>query len=202
MNKAHGFTNKKFRGKYRIPSARLKNYDYASNGGYFVTICTKNREHFFGKVADEEMRLSEIGKITDDCWRKITEHFPFVVLGQWVVMPNHVHGVVIIDKTDCGRDAVCGDGRDAVCGDGRDAINCVSTRGGITKNNNPMLYQNLSTIIRWFKGRTTFEIRKLCPDFSWQPRFHDRIIRDENELHRISQYIIANPANWENDDYY
>ena len=104
----HDFTNKKFRGKYRIPSARLKNYDYASNGAYFVTICTKNREHFFGHIAGGEIDLSEIRKITDDCWRKITDHFPFVVLGEWVV---------IIDKTDGGD---CGDG----C---RDVINHVST---------------------------------------------------------------------------
>lgn len=188
MNKTHKFTNEKFRGKYRIPSARLKNYDYASNGAYFITICSKNREHFFGQVADGEMHLSETGKITDNCWRKIIDHFPFVVLGEWVVMPNHVHGVVIIDKTD---------------GDGGNTINRVpTTAGGITKNNNPMLHQNLSTIIRWFKGRTTFETRKLCPDFAWQSRFHDRIVRDENELHRISQYIMANPANWENDDYH
>ena len=88
----------------------------------------------------------------------------------------------------------------------RDAINRVSTnaenKGGITKQNNPMLNKNLSTIIRWYKGRTTFEIRKLYPNFAWQSRFYDHIIRNEEEFYRISEYIINNPLIWEDDKYY
>ena len=95
MNKPHQSTNKKFRGKYRIPSARLKNYDYASNGAYFITICTKNREHFFGQVAGGEMHLSNIGEIIADEWKKTAEIRENVELGEWVVMPNHVHGILI-----------------------------------------------------------------------------------------------------------
>ena len=91
MNKTRKSTNEKFCGKYRIPSARLKNYDYASNGAYFITICTKNREHFFGQVTNGEMRLSNIGEIIADEWEKTAEIRKNVELGEWVVMPNHAN---------------------------------------------------------------------------------------------------------------
>jgi putative transposase len=88
----------KFRNKYRIPSARLQNWDYGSNAPYFITICTANRENFFGDI-EKKMILSEIGKIAHHYWYEIPNHFPFVKLGEFVVMPNHVHGIIIIDKS-------------------------------------------------------------------------------------------------------
>ncbi|CAN5544097.1 hypothetical protein BH23BAC1_BH23BAC1_45930 [soil metagenome] len=87
-----------YKNKYRIETARLQGWDYGSNASYFVTICTKEREHFFGEIADGKMILSELGKCADKCWQEITKHFPFVVLDEYVVMPNHIHGIVIIDK--------------------------------------------------------------------------------------------------------
>ena len=95
---------KKFQNKYRIPSTRLKNWDYGKNGAYFITICTGNREHFFGEIVtvdnENEMHLNEIGKLADKFWSEIPKHFPFVELGNYTVMPNHVHGILIIDKTN------------------------------------------------------------------------------------------------------
>lgn len=95
----------KFLNKYRIPSARLKNWDYGSNAMYFVTICTQNRECFFGDVVETQniaspyqMQLSEIGKMAHQYWMEIPIHFPFVELGEFVIMPNHVHGIIIINK--------------------------------------------------------------------------------------------------------
>lgn len=90
----------KFRGKYRIESARLKNWDYAQSGAYFVTICTKNRKCFFGNIAEEKMQLSEIGKIVANEWQKTAEIRKTVELEAWVVMPNHVHGILIIQNDD------------------------------------------------------------------------------------------------------
>ena len=90
----------KFRNKYRIPSARLQSWDYSNNGAYFITICTQNRNHFFGKIINQEMQLSEIGKLAQKYWLEIPEHFPFVALGNFVMMPNHFHGILIIDKTE------------------------------------------------------------------------------------------------------
>ena len=92
----------KFRNKYRIASARLKNWDYGRNASYFITICTKNRAHFFGEVnpITHEMQLTEIGKLADKFWMEIPIHFPFVQLGEFVVMPNHTHGILIIKKIE------------------------------------------------------------------------------------------------------
>lgn len=88
----------KFQNKYRIPSARLQTWDYANNGAYFITICTQNREHFFGNIKNGIMQLSEIGKLAAQFWHEIPNHFPMVELGNFVVMPNHIHGILIIDK--------------------------------------------------------------------------------------------------------
>jgi|SRR3989339_1685207 len=86
----------KFRDKYRISSSRLQNWDYSDNGYYFITICTKEHKHYFGEIVGIEIRLSKIGKIVQQYWLKIPNHFPFVELDEFVVMPNHVHGIVII----------------------------------------------------------------------------------------------------------
>ncbi len=87
-----------FQNKYRIESARLKGWDYGSNRYYFVTICTNNRTHFFGRIQNDIMCLNEIGTIAYQCWLEIPNHFPFVVPDEFVIMPNHVHGIVHIDK--------------------------------------------------------------------------------------------------------
>jgi putative transposase len=87
----------KFKNKYRIPSARLACWNYGSPGLYFITICTKNRKHFFGEIKNDEMFLNEIGVIADKCWAEIPDHFQNTTLGQFVIMPNHVHGIIIID---------------------------------------------------------------------------------------------------------
>ena len=90
----------KYQGKYRIASARRPGWDYGTNAAYFVTICTKNRRAFFGDITAGEMALSDIGQWADRYWRAIPTHFPFVRLGAFVVMPNHVHGIVVIDKPE------------------------------------------------------------------------------------------------------
>lgn len=88
----------KYLNKYRIPSARLQSWDYSSNGAYFITICTKSRNHYFGKISNGEMQLSDIGKLAVQFWLVIPNHFQYVELGNFVVMPNHVHGILIIDS--------------------------------------------------------------------------------------------------------
>ena len=217
----------KFQNKYRIPSARLQNWDYGSNGSYFITICTADMQYHFGEVHDREMHLSESGILANMYWSQIPEKFPFVALGEFVVMPNHMHGIIIIDGNigvdrngDCGNGG-CNDGNGG-CGDGnggggygfgfgggRDAINRVSTAnppkqhqpGGITGDKNPMLNDNLSRAIRWYKGRVAFEIHKINAGFAWQSRFHDHIIRDDKSFERITNYIKNNPAKWSDDKF-
>ena len=90
----------KFKNKYRIPSARLLNWDYRNNGAYFITICTANREPYFGNIKNGIMRLNEIGQFAERFWSDIPEHFPFVELGNFVIMPNHTHGILIINNPE------------------------------------------------------------------------------------------------------
>ncbi len=92
----------KYKNKYRKPSTRLQHWNYGWNASYFVTICTYN-QHYFGAIVDGEMVLSDIGKIAWCFWGEIPNYFPFVILNPFVVMPNHVHGIIIIDKMDDGR---------------------------------------------------------------------------------------------------
>ena len=88
----------KFQNKYRIPSARHPNWDYGTNGAYFITICTKDRQYFFGESENGKMKLSTVGAIAQGFWYEIPKHFPFIELGEFVVMPNHIHGVLILNK--------------------------------------------------------------------------------------------------------
>jgi len=176
----------KFRGKYRTESVRLEGWDYSSDGGYFLTICTKDREEYFGKIENYNMEKTVLGEIAEKFWLEIPKQFKHATLDEWVLMPNHIHGIVIINKPNKSPR--------------RNAINRVST-GGITGKSNPMLNPfSLSKIIRWFKGRTTFEIHKnINHNFAWQPRYYDRVIRNENELNRIRKYIFDNPEKWDLD---
>jgi REP element-mobilizing transposase RayT len=173
-----------FKNKYRVESARLKNWDYSSAAYYFVTICTGNRKHYFGNIRDCKMVLSETGKIADECWAEIPNHFQFAVLGEWIIMPNHVHGIISI-VPDVSDDSTV------------ETPNLgVSTVG----TNTNWKSGSLGVIINQYKRACTINIRKILPDFSWQARFHDHIIRNNDELHRIEKYIIENPVNWSTDD--
>ncbi len=185
--------NELFRGKYRIPSVRLKHWDYSHPGYYFITICTKNRIPFFGTLNNGKMILNTFGEIIKKYWMEIPNHFSHVSIDEFIIMPEHIHGIIVIRERNNmihNDDAI--NRRDAIhC---RDAINRVSSNGGITNHNNPMLSNDsLGAIIRWLKGRTTFEIRKIHPHFSWQTRFCDRIVSDDEGLNNIREYIQYNP---------
>ena len=112
----------KYQNKYRIPSARLSSWDYSSNAACFITICTANREHYFGEIIDDKMQLSEIGKKANDNWLDISHHFSFVALDEFVIMPNHIHGIIVTDKqidvgdniNNCGNSIASNSGTDVV----------------------------------------------------------------------------------------
>src|SRR5450759_2331995 len=93
----------KFQSKYRIPSSRMQNWDYSWNAPYFITICTADRVCYFGKIINGEMHLSDIGEMANKFFIEIPEHFPNVHLNAFVVMPNHIHGIIIIDKPYYGN---------------------------------------------------------------------------------------------------
>ncbi|BAX80174.1 transposase [Labilibaculum antarcticum] len=179
---------KKFQNKYRIPSARAVWWNYSNEGSYFVTICSHNRQWFFGSITDQKMELSEIGKLAHQFWFGIPNHFPFVKLHAFVVMPNHVHGIIeisnIAEETLHATSVL--DGSDSK----NKKIAAISPKKG-----------SLASILRSYKSAVTKEARKIDPDFEWQERFHDHIIRDEPEYHRIENYINNNPRKWDDDKF-
>ena len=174
-----------YKNKYRVESVRLKGWDYSSPGHYFITICTKNRECLFGNIVQNKIVLSDMGKIMERYWREIPDHFNGVKLDEYVIMPNHIHGIIsiMVETPNLGVST----GTDPETGTDPD------------KKNTP----NIGIIINQYKRICTIRIRESYPGIIiWQTRYHDHIIRDENELYRIRQYIIKNPANWEKDDKY
>ena len=176
----------KFKGKYRIPSARWATWDYASNAAYFITICVANRAHLFGEIINGEMSLSALGQSALDCWDEIPIHFPFVELCGSVVMPNHVHGVLTINKPDDVQ---------------TQNIASVQTQNIASVRFGPQS-QNLASIVRGYKiGVTKFARQNNIP-FVWQPRYHDHVIRNAGEYERIRQYIFSNPQKWEEDKFH
>lgn len=177
---------KKYKKKYRIKSARLQNWDYGWNAAYFVTICTKERKYFFGDISDRKMKFSKMGEIAQNYWQEIPAHFPFVELGEFIVMPNHVHGIVIINKPGVGA---------------QNFTPLPPTSPDIPKNKFGPQSQNLASIIRGYKSGVKKYSTMNGIDFAWQPRFHDHIIRDGQSFQRISEYIKNNPSHWMKDEF-
>jgi len=196
-----------YKNKYRIESSRLKNWDYSSVGYYFITICTKNRQCWFGNIFaatavetqciaslqppphHPQMELSNIGKIVQNEWLKTFNMRPDMnlIMDEFIIMPNHFHAIIHIGENQYNTQH-------------RDAMHCVSTN--TKKNKFGSQSKNLASIVRGFKIGVTQNARKTYPNFAWQPRFHDRVIRNENELNRIREYILNNPQKWADDDYY
>ncbi len=169
----------KFQNKYRIPSARYPHHAY-DGGIYFVTICTKDFRHYFGVIDDNgKINLSPIGQFvekqierTKDLRKDISADTPL-----YVIMPNHLHLIVFID-------------------------NSTTTETEEPANKFGSQSKNLASIVRGIKSATKGFANKNDIPFEWQSRYHDRIIRDYNELNRIADYIINNPINWVTDKYY
>ncbi|MFA5056201.1 MAG: transposase [Dehalococcoidia bacterium] len=169
-----------FKSKYRVESSRLQEWDYSQNGYYFVTICIKNREYLFGQIKNDEMILSKIGRVAEQCWYEIPNHFTFVELDEFAIMPNHIHGIIVITKNTETQH-----------------IASLQRQG---PNKFGPQSENLASIMRGFKS----SIKKWATvngiDFEWQPRFYDRIIRNEEELWNVRNYIQHNHLKWNEDE--
>ena len=187
--------------KYRVESARLPGRTYTENGMYFITICTKNRECVFGKIRNGIMGLSDIGNVVVQEWQRTERVRYYVNLDRWIVMPNHIHGIIWIDRNDMIDGIVDTSRRDV-------STTLLKIKSiGHHRHNPPINEQksrlhpnSIGSIIGQFKSICTKQIRAMgYPDFAWQPRFYDHIIRDEKSLWAIRQYIRNNPLKWERD---
>ena len=170
-----------FNNKYRIPSARLQSWNYANEGFYFITICTKDRICYFGNIIESTFNPTEIGKIAISEWFKTNDLRPDmnIELAEFVVMPNHIHGIVIIGKNEFNK------------------LNGIQFK---SEFKSPA--KDLASIVRGFKVAVTTYARKNNIEFDWQPRFHEHIIRSEEDYLKIANYIINNPAKWADDQLY
>lgn len=157
-------------------SRRLPYWNYGNNGSYFITICTYERRHFFGEILDGEMRLNPVGDIAKIFWLEISNHFYNIELGEYAIMPNHIHGIININ-------------------------NPLSFEQDKSERDFKQIgKKTLSSIIGSYKSIVSRTSRKNNFDFYWQPRFYDHVIRNEEDYLRISDYIINNPFNWADDE--
>ena len=182
----------KYKNKYRIASARAQWWDYGANASYFITICCKNREHYFGNISNNTMNLSQAGLLADVFWHEIKHHAKNVELDAFQVMPNHLHGILILND-------------DVPVVETRHALSLQQQQTEQTPGQQRFQNQgsnNISSIIGSYKSAVTKHANRLKIHFGWQPRFHDHIIRDDAEFATISNYIENNVQNWEQDKFF
>ena len=170
-----------YRNRYRIESARLKNWDYTSNGYYYITICTKNRIHYLGNIINGRIILSKIGKIANQFWLEIPNHFPFVQLDKFVIMPNHIHGIIIINKSNIQTPKFYEETHPYKKME-TPRLGYIETPKLGVSTGKP---GDLGMIINQYKRICTIKSRKINPCFEWQPRYYDHIIRNNQDLNRI-----------------
>jgi len=202
----------KFHNKYRIPSARCQNWDYSTNAAYFITICTKNREHHFGRIENGKMYLSHVGVLADVFWHEIKNHAKNVEFDSFVVMPNHIHGILILDGNDNENNNHCNENEHDNNNGNDDHAHDVETRHALSlhsTNATPgqQRFQNqgvntVSSIIGSYKSAISKHANRLGFEIEWQSRFHDHIIRDDAEFSRIAEYIETNVVNWTTDKFF
>ena len=171
-------------------SIRLKGYDYSQPGTYFVTLVAQNRERIFGTVEGNQIRLNKIGELVANCWLSIPKYFDIARLDEYVLMPNHFHGIINIDESYGKGEASLGiitSPIESISGD----ASPLQPRGTQSKSLAAII-QNFKSIITRNVNRIYFEVGKKI----WQRNYYERIIRNERELNAIRRYIHDNPLNW------
>lgn len=171
--------------KLRRSSIRLKEYDYSTPGAYFVTVCAYNWKHLFGEILNGKMRLNRIGKMIQSVWHELPENYPGVDADIFVVMPNHLHGIVVLTTVGAGP--------------------CACPGGGQPRGVAPTM--SLPGVVHRFKSLSSTRYRQSLTQKDWSPlsnrlwqrNYYEHVIRNENELNRIREYILYNPLQWQFD---
>lgn len=188
--------------KHNRRTIRLKGYDYSQSGFYFITICCHGRELLFGDIKNGEMIWNDAGNITNECWLDIPNHFPNVVLHEFIVMPNHIHGIIEIKTKSVGAiyDTIVGanDGNDTIVGaNDYSPLQCVGAENYLFPRSPS---KTIGSIVRGFKIGVTKWMRQNTNVYDvWQRNYWEHIIRDDNDYERIAKYIVNNPQNWDQD---
>jgi len=180
--------------RHQRRSIRLKSYDYRQAGAYFVTICTQDRAFLFGQVVHDEMQLNDAGKMVYDVWNDLPAFYPGVQTDAFIVMPNHIHGIIILVGAD---PRVCPNADPRVCPNA-DTRACPGQPQGIA----PTL--GLPDVVHRFKTMTTRRYADGVKRLGWEPfrgrlwqrNYYEHIIRNEESLNRIREYILTNPMRW------
>ncbi|MCB0201526.1 MAG: hypothetical protein H6649_12290 [Caldilineae bacterium] len=168
-------------------SIRLRGYDYSQAGAYFITVVTHDRTCLFGQVVDGEMLLNAAGLEAEKCWLAIPEHFPFVELDAFVIMPNHIHGIIVITP----------DGDNVRANVGAKNFSPLPPPPSRHSQSFRSPSKTVGSIVRGFKIGVTKWFRAKTDVYAvWQRNYYDHIVRDEPSLHRIRQYIVDNPMKW------
>ncbi len=172
-------------------SIRLKSFDYTTVGAYYVTICTCRRECLFGDVIDGQMVLSGMGQIAQRCWEAVPEHFLQAALDNFIVMPNHMHGIILLTEPRTPQDDV--GAQHAV------PLPTVPRQ----RHFGEAIPSSISTLVRSYKSAVTKHINELRANHNaaiWQRNYYEHIIRDERDLTRVREYISHNAMKWEEDE--
>jgi REP element-mobilizing transposase RayT len=158
-----------YRNRYRVPSARWSSWDYRWAGVYSVTLCVQDRVRCLCDIQEGAVHLSRLGEIVAEEWQRLPHRFPHLSLDEWVIMPDHMHGILIFASSETPDDTP----------------------------KSRLLAGSLGSVIGQFKSKSTKRIRAMGRrDFAWQARFHDRIVKTADHLHSLRTYIRENPRNW------
>ncbi len=159
---------------------RVREYDYSQVGAYFVTICTKNREHLFGEIIEGAMYSSPLGNLVQQCWNDLTKHYPNIDLDTFVIMPNHVHGIIFILNSTVG------------------AIHESPLPTNILERRR-MLLPRIIGRFKMHSAKRINQLRQTPGDAVWQRNYFEHIIRDERSRNKIREYVMTNPERWQYD---
>jgi putative transposase len=205
--------------KHHRRSIRLKGYDYTRPGAYFVTICTHDRSNVLGEIVNGKMQLSPIGQVAHDFWGWVSDHFSNVEVTPFIVMPNHVHAIITIYEhsrtgvvssppegdtaPEGGRGVVSTPhGVNAAPEGGRDVVSTPHEGYAAAGGRETLPLPDLRQIIGYYKYQTTKQINAKFGNPGmrfWQRNYYERVVRDQEELRRFSEYILSNPQRWETD---